>query len=192
MIDHSDSFIQYLADYRDNGQKRQTLTIRKSLTMDTAQLLAEPSVVRLAKTVVDSYFQLVGEHLIDSTSSASDRDLAAMLYELPAVVLSHDGAADPTFTFANRAAQQLFEYSWDEFLTLRSRQSAEPDQRSSRSEMLARAARDGYISDYQGVRISASGKRFEIKNAIIWNVTDAQRNAVGQAAVFDQWQLLPK
>jgi len=123
-------------------------------------------------------------------AAETDDQIAAALYELPAVVLSHDGKADPTFTFANQAAQELFEYSWDEFLTLRSHQSAEPQYRSDRAEMLERAARDGYIADYRGVRISASGKRFEITNAIIWNVLGPEGNSVGQAAVFDQWKFL--
>lgn len=158
--------------------------------MNTAQLLTDRAVIGLANRIVASYNDVVGMCLIHGSHGATEEQLAAMLYELPAIVLSHDGAADPTFTFANLAAQHLFEYSWDEFLTLRSRQSAEPDQRSSRSEMLARAARDGYISDYQGVRISASGKRFEIKRAIIWNVSDECRSLVGQAAVFDEWSYL--
>ena len=159
--------------------------------MINAPQLADPTVIELAKSMVNSYLHLVGQSLLANSSVITGLELVTEMYSYPAVILSHDGAADPQFTFANLAAQQLFEYSWDEFLTLRSHQSAEPDQRSSRSEMLVRAARDGYIADYRGVRISASGKRFEIKNAIIWNVSDGQGNAVGQAAVFDQWEMLP-
>ena len=158
--------------------------------MRTSQVLTDPNVLMLAKQIVDSYQRVVGESLVEGLDASTEAQLAAALYELPAVVLSHNGEADPIFTFANRAAQQLFEYSWDEFLTLRSHQSAEPQHRSNRSEMLERAARDGYIADYRGIRISASGKRFEIENAIIWNVVDQQGNSVGQAAVFDQWKYL--
>ena len=32
----------------------------------------------------------------------------------------------------------------------------------------------GYIDDYSGVRISASGRRFVIRDAVVWNVVDAQ------------------
>lgn len=160
--------------------------------MNIQQLTSDEAAVQLANRILDSYRRVVGQPLIDQNDSLSCKQSAGLLYELPAVVLSHDGASDPTFTFANLAAQRLFEYSWDEFLTLRSRQSAEPDQRSSRAEMLARAAQAGYISDYRGVRISASGRRFEIKDAIIWNVSDKAGNAVGQAAVFDQWNMLPE
>lgn len=158
--------------------------------MTTSHVVGDPRIVQLANQIVHSYQHVVGDRLVDVPLDASDTQIAGFLYELPAVVLSHNGQADPTFTFANLAAQRLFEYSWDEFLTLRSHQSAEPEERTTRAEMLARAARDGYIADYQGVRISASGKRFEIKNAIIWNVSDHQGAKIGQAAVFDDWKYL--
>jgi hypothetical protein len=157
--------------------------MRYILAMNIQQLTSDEAAVQLANRILDSYRRVVGQPLIDQNDSLSCKQSAGLLYELPAVVLSHDGASDPTFTFANLAAQRLFEYSWDEFLTLRSRQSAEPDQRSAQA---------GYISDYRGVRISASGRRFEIKDAIIWNVSDKAGNAVGQAAVFDQWNMLPE
>lgn len=158
--------------------------------MSTSDVLADRNVVALAKQIVDSYHRVVSDRLVGIPDDAPDVRIAQALYELPAVVLSHDGAADPKFTFANLSGQKLFEYSWDVFLTLRSRQSAEPEHRSNRADMLERAASDGYISDYRGIRISGSGRRFEIKNAVIWNVCDAQGNKVGQAAVFDQWEFL--
>jgi len=158
--------------------------------MITSCVIANQQIVQLANQIVRSYQHVVGDRLVDLSSEATDSQIAASVYELPAVILSHNGQADPTFTFANLAAQRLFEYSWDEFLALRSHQSAEPEQRSTRAEMLARAARDGYIADYRGVRISGSGKRFEIKNAIIWNVSDQHGNQIGQAAVFDDWEFL--
>ena len=118
---------------------------------------------------------------------SSSRSLAEQLYELDAVVLSHDGGSDPVFTYANRRAQELFEYDWATFLTLPSRLSAEPDRREDRSAMLHEAAEQGYIANYGGVRISASGRRFEISDAIIWNLETDAETVVGQAAVFDQF-----
>ena len=118
---------------------------------------------------------------------SSSRSLAEQLYELDAVVLSHDGGSDPVFTYANRRAQELFEYDWATFLTLPSRLSAEPDRREDRSTMLHEAAEQGYIANYGGVRISASGRRFEISDAIIWNLETDAETVAGQAAVFNQF-----
>ena len=55
---------------------------------------------------------------------------------------------------------------------------------------LARVSRDGYIDDYRGVRISATGKRFMIEEAVVWNLIDAAGGHHGQAATFSRWQLL--
>jgi hypothetical protein len=71
-----------------------------------------------------------------------------------------------------------------------SRRTAEPVHRDERAQLMARAARDGYVDDYRGVRISSSGKRFLIEQAIVWNLVDAEGNRVGQAATFSQWKPL--
>ena len=56
-----------------------------------------------------------------------------------------------------------------------------------RARLLDRVTRDGWINDYEGVRISATGKRFRISNAAVWNLTDIRGNALGQAAAFTDW-----
>jgi hypothetical protein len=47
---------------------------------------------------------------------------------------------------------------------------------------------NGYIDHYEGIRISSSGKRFKISNAVVWNLTDKNQNYKGQAAWFEQWR----
>ena len=54
-----------------------------------------------------------------------------------------------------------------------------------------RAARDGFVDDYRGVRISGTGKRFLIEQAIIWNLVNNEGDRVGQAATFSDWKSLP-
>ena len=56
--------------------------------------------------------------------------------------------------------------------------------------MLERVSRDGFIDDYAGVRISASGKRFRIERAVVWNLVDPAGGHHGQAATFSHWQPL--
>jgi hypothetical protein len=48
--------------------------------------------------------------------------------------------------------------------------------------------RQGYIDDYAGVRVSATGKRFRIARASVWNLLDASGDSVGQAASFSAWE----
>ena len=57
------------------------------------------------------------------------------------------------------------------------------DEREARAELLRRVTEDGYVDDYCGVRISSSGKRFEVRDAYVWNVYHGEER-VGQAALF--------
>lgn len=56
--------------------------------------------------------------------------------------------------------------------------------------MMTQAKNQGYISDYCGIRISSTGKRFLVNQAIIWTVQDANGTTLGQAAAFSDWQFL--
>lgn len=112
------------------------------------------------------------------------RDAAKFLYFAPFVLLSHDNAPDPRFTYANLAAQARFEMPWNEIVGLPSRYSAEPMAREARARFLARVAARGYVDDYSGVRIARSGRRFLIERASVWNLADADGRLLGQAAMF--------
>ncbi len=127
-----------------------------------------------------SYRRLVGNAL-------TDRDAAWLYSDAPFVVLAHNTDADPIFTYANRAAQDCFGYGWDEFLTLPSRLSAEPMLRADRQRLLDSVRDKGFIDDYSGVRIAKSGRRFMIRNAVVWQLIDTDGAVQGQAATFAEW-----
>ncbi|MBD2426868.1 MEKHLA domain-containing protein [Phormidium sp. FACHB-1136] len=135
-----------------------------------------------------SFRRLLGEDLIHP--ALSKVVAAQALYEAPFVLVSHGTEADPIFNYANLAAQRLFEWSWPAFTTLPSRLSAEPPNQEERARLLAEVAQQGYISDYAGVRIAQSGRRFTIQNAIVWTVNDETGTPYGQAALFHHWQYL--
>jgi MEKHLA domain. len=60
-------------------------------------------------------------------------------------------------------------------------------ERSQREKLLADAKEKGYSDGYYGIRISSDGRRFEIRNVLLWSVTDEQGSYRGQAAVFSEW-----
>jgi hypothetical protein len=68
-----------------------------------------------------------------------------------------------------------------------SRKCVEPVTQEERDRLLAAAATKGYIDNYSGVRISSTGKRFQIEDVILWNVLDEQNQRCGQAAVFSKY-----
>lgn len=117
-------------------------------------------------------------------------DLVRKLYHAPFVLLSHGTQPDPIFNYANQTAQQLWEMSWADFTQLPSRLSAEPMAVAERQVLLNEAKQKGYISNYNGVRISRTGQRFIIKNAILWNIHDGAGTYQGQAATFKEWKFL--
>lgn len=108
--------------------------------------------------------------------------------DAPFVVVAHNTDADPRFVYANKAAQNCFEYPWDEFVTLPSRLSAELPNRAERQQLLDAVTRNGFISDYRGLRIAKSGRRFWIEDGIVWQLLDKDGNLRGQAATFSNWK----
>ena len=112
------------------------------------------------------------------------------LWEAPCAIVAHGAEEDPRFFYANRQALKLFAMSAGDFIGLPSRLSAEPGLREERAAMLARLQRDDMIDDYSGVRIAASGRRFRIERAHIWNVADPDGMRHGQAAMFAEWTFL--
>jgi hypothetical protein len=117
-------------------------------------------------------------------------ELAAAIFAAPFVLVSHGTEADPILNYGNREALELWEMSWEVLTCTPSRLTAESPNREERSRLLARVTRDGFIDNYSGVRISKSGRRFRIDQAIVWNLLNAAGQPAGQAAMFYRWEFL--
>ncbi|HEY8277431.1 MAG TPA: MEKHLA domain-containing protein [Methyloceanibacter sp.] len=132
-----------------------------------------------------SYGRLVGAPLVPKGTCAD------WLYaEAPFVVLAHNTEADPIFIYANQAAQSCFGYSWEEFMTLPSRLSAETADQAARQALLEAVAKNGFMLGYRGVRVAKSGARFLIEDGIVWELLDPDGVRHGQAATFSSRQAL--
>ncbi len=141
----------------------------------------------LPRLILDSYARLTGSPLVPVDTGGIEA--VRWLYEAaPFCVLAHGTAPDPRFTYANRAAQRCFEYSWDEFIQLPSRLSAEAPNRDERQRLLDQVARQGFASGYRGLRVARSGRRFWIEDGTVWQLLDADGKAHGQAACFPRWR----
>lgn len=135
-----------------------------------------------------SFRHWTGRDLVDP--GLSELEAARAIYEAPYVVASHDTQADPVLNYGNRAAQTLWECDWPTFTALPSRKTAEPLARAEREELLRRVSEQGFIDDYSGVRVTATGRRFGIKQATVWNLLDEHKRYQGQAVVFSDWAFL--
>jgi len=148
----------------------------------------DPTGIRHAQILMNSFRQFLGRELIDRSDDPVDD--AGRLFEAPFVVVSHGTQADPILNYGNRTALTLWETDLATLTTMPSRLTAEPMHRDERAQMMARAARDGYVDDYRGVRVTLTGRRFLIDRAIVWNLIDEHGNAAGQAATFSDWKWL--
>lgn len=136
-----------------------------------------------AALLAGSFRRILGRPLFEDTA-------AEALYHAPFPILSHDGAEDPVLTYGNLAAQSLWEMGWSRLTSIPSRLTAEPQHRSQRAGMFEQMRAKGFVEDYSGVRISASGKRFEIRNAVIWPLLDESGVKRGEAATFRDYAFL--
>lgn len=132
--------------------------------------------------IAASHARLTGRALVPG-----DGDVAHRLWHLPAVVLAHGTEADPRFFYANRAALDRFGLSAAALVAMPSRLSAEAPERDERARLLAAVAAKGFIDDYAGVRIAATGARFRIEQATVRNLVHTSGAHHGQAATFARW-----
>lgn len=147
-----------------------------------------PTIQTHSQHLIHSYQKITQEILFPGVSNPEE--LAYLLFHAPYVVVSHGTEASPIFNYGNLTALQQWEISWEEFTQLPSKYSAPEISQEERNSLLQQAAEKGYIDNYKGVRISKTGKLFQIKNVLLWNVTDEEGNKLGQAALFRQWELL--
>ena len=135
------------------------------------------------KLIAQSFYTLLGRKIM-----SDEKNLGKELFQAKFALLSHTNEIDPVFNYANLVALSLFEYSWEEIIQLPSRLSTEPINQTQRIQTLEQVTHRGFIDNYQGIRISKTGKRFMIHNAIVWNLFDERESYKGQAACFSDWE----
>jgi hypothetical protein len=154
----------------------------------TNQVWANPAVMDWSQLLLNSFQHWVGRELLERAGDPAYQ--AHALFLSPFIVISHRTEEDPIINYGNQAAIELWETTWEDLTRTPSRLTAEPVNRAEREWMLEQARIRGYLDTYQGVRVTSTGRRFLVENAIIWNVVDAKGQRVGQAATFSHWTWL--
>ena len=153
----------------------------------TSSAPSTPPRPHLVAVLLDSYRHWTGRELLTRQGSILEEADAAFRADF--VLAAHDGGEDPRFIYGNALALDLFGYDWETFTQLPSRLSAEPDGRAERSRLLDEVQTQGYANNYRGIRTGRHG-RFEIEEAEVWNLIDAEGQIQGQAACFALWHWL--
>ena len=144
------------------------------------------STERHARIIADSYRRLLGRPLL--AAAEAGEGLAPLLFEADIVVLSHGTEPDPVLNYGNRAALRLWEMDFSAFTRMPSRQTAEPLIQADRERFMQTVAERGFADDYTGIRISSSGRRFELQNAVVFNLQDEAGRPYGQAAAITRYR----
>jgi PAS domain-containing protein len=131
----------------------------------------------------ESHCRFTGKPLVEAGRGAQ-----WLYHDATFVVVAHNTDEDPRFIYANRAAQACFGYSWNEFMALPSRLSAQAPDRAERQALLDTVARKGFASGYRGLRIAKCGRRFWIDDGFVWQLVGEDGTLWGQAATFRRWR----
>jgi hypothetical protein len=154
----------------------------------TSRVWTNPAIVEWSQLLLNSFRHWTTRELLERVGDPDCQ--ARKLFRSPFVVVSHGMEEDPLLNYGNQVALELWVLTWEQLVKTPSRLTAELTNRAEREWMLEQARTRGYLDTYRGVRISSTGRRFLVENALIWNVVDAKGQRVGQAATFSQWTWL--
>lgn len=149
----------------------------------------QEAVIHHSQRLLHSFQHWTGRFLLET--SGSEAEIAQQLFEAPFVLVSHGMESDPILNYGNRMALELWELDWEKFTQMPSRKTAEPMVQEERDRLLAETASQGFVGNFSCIRISSTGKRFQLEDGIIWNILDKQNQQCGQAAVCSQYKFIP-
>lgn len=138
----------------------------------------------IVRCLARSLFNKTGRTLFPGVALEA---LEAAAFNAPFVLLAHGSETDPLLSYGNAAALALFELSPERLVGMPSRLTAEPQHQEERSGTLDAVKAAGFIDNYTAVRVSSTGRRFQITGATIWALEDDSGNACGHGAMFSLW-----
>jgi hypothetical protein len=147
----------------------------------------QETVIRHSLRLLRSFEYWTGRSLLDVNGSA--QEIAQAMFAAPFALVSHGTEPDPIFNYGNRKALELWELSWQDFTRMPSRKTAEEVVQEERNRLLAETTSKGF-SNFSGIRISSTGKRFYIKDGVVWNLLDENDQYCGQAAVYSNYEFM--
>eukprot|EP00208_Stichococcus_sp_RCC1054_P006494 CAMPEP_0206148696 /NCGR_PEP_ID=MMETSP1473-20131121/37384_1 /ASSEMBLY_ACC=CAM_ASM_001109 /TAXON_ID=1461547 /ORGANISM="Stichococcus sp, Strain RCC1054" /LENGTH=329 /DNA_ID=CAMNT_0053546117 /DNA_START=2838 /DNA_END=3827 /DNA_ORIENTATION=- len=168
------------------SKKKEASVISTHLAQNAREPWQDPELLMENMIMLESYCRSVGRGIMKDTIEFDE--LAETLYKAPFAILAHDTSDSPVYTYANKAAQDLFEGSWDEIVGKESRSSAEEQEQEARQRLLDETAEKGCCVGFDAWRKSLKGTRFQIKGAILWDILSPAGKRMGQAVRITQWQ----
>jgi hypothetical protein len=157
----------------------------KSIVME---VWMKADVIKHCKLIEKNYKFWTGKELFEAKLTESE--LSEKMYHAPFVVLSHGTQADPIYNYVNLKAQELWEFTWDEMIKLPSRRSAGTNETAERLELIREGQEKGITFTEKALRESRSGKKFYIKNVVLFNLLGEGGEYAGQCAIYNDWEFV--
>ena len=105
-------------------------------------------------------------------------------------LLTHRGDPQAMLNYGNKFALDLWECDWDRFTAMPSSATAPEGDRAARQAMMHQVMRDGFVTGYEGRRISRTGRHFLIQDVTIWRLLEENVESFGVGAFFRQYSYL--
>jgi hypothetical protein len=105
-------------------------------------------------------------------------------------LLTHRGDPAAMLNYGNHFALDLWEMDWDQFTATPSAATAPDHDIEERRQMMEEVARSGFVSGYEGRRVSRSGRLFMIRDVTVWRLSEADGGSFGVAAFFRRYEYL--
>ncbi|MCP5412480.1 MAG: MEKHLA domain-containing protein [Alphaproteobacteria bacterium] len=140
------------------------------------------------RRLLDAFTRATGRDLAKELGASAD--LGRFFHDGDFALLSHRGDADATLNYGNARALALWECGWEDFTAMPSRQTAPRPDRAERETMMTQVAQKGFVEGYSGERISRGGRRFMIRDGIVWRLQDADGASFGVAAFVPRFDYL--
>lgn len=139
---------------------------------------------KFAEPLMKSYQRLLKRSLVGEGATPKD------LYHAPFPVMAHDAGRERRMCYGNLAAQALLKLDWASLIEMESQDSTSPEHRIAREAMFDQMRVAGFIDYYTGVRRTAAGEEFEVRNATIWQVSTPNGLVVAEAVAFSEYSFL--
>lgn len=154
------------------------------------EIWQQKNIINWTQIILNSYKKLLGKDLI--ARDLNEIEQSKSLFYASFAVFSHGTEKDPIYNYGNLTGLNLWERNWEELTKTYSRQTTEPNLREERQELLNETTSQKYVTNRQAIRISKTGKKYQINDVTVWNLFDKNDKYCGQAATFSDWILLNK
>lgn len=165
-------------------RKRHASGDAQALQGDRAAMAA--SAGGLLDLIAESFARLAGKPLVGLAPAGYE----PAMWQAPRAIGARGIGFEPRYFYGNRMLLDLLGMSASELAGTSPRQQAEPLLRAERERMIDELARNDIVEIYGVVGLTATGRRFAISDAQIWNLIDRRGGRHGLGITFSAWRYL--